>query len=64
MNIQEIINLWSKELEQNHKAFLDQALQVRKWDELLLANGKKVMKLKEQVRKVSIVQHNLKRIIE
>lgn len=40
--LEEQINKWMLELEEQEKAFLQQATQVNAWDRLLLDNGEKV----------------------
>ena len=41
--LEEAINKWTLELEEQEKIFLQQATQVNAWDRLLIDNGEKVM---------------------
>ena len=40
--LEEAINKWTIELEEQEKIFLQQATQVNAWDRLLIDNGEKV----------------------
>ncbi len=40
--LEESINKWTMELEEQEKIFLEQATQVNAWDRLLVENGDKV----------------------
>jgi hypothetical protein len=40
--MEDILNLWTKELEKQTKDFHQQANQVAKWDQQLIENGNKV----------------------
>lgn len=40
--LEDAINKWSLELEEQEKVFINQATQVNAWDKLLIANGEKV----------------------
>ena len=40
--LEESINKWTLELEEQEKIFLQQATQVNAWDRLLIDNGEKV----------------------
>ena len=40
--LEESINKWTLELEEQEKIFLQQATQVNAWDRLLIENGEKV----------------------
>ena len=40
--LEEAINKWTLELEEQEKIFLQQATQVNAWDRLLVDNGEKV----------------------
>jgi hypothetical protein len=50
--LEEGINKWTLELEEQEKVFLNQATQVNAWDRLLMENGEKIVKLHESVEKV------------
>lgn len=40
--LEELVNKWLLELDEQEKIFLNQATQVNAWDRLLLANSEKV----------------------
>jgi hypothetical protein len=40
--LEESINKWTLELEEQEKLFMNQATQVNAWDRLLISNGEKV----------------------
>lgn len=40
--LEESINKWTLELEEQEKLFMNQATQVNAWDRLLIGNGEKV----------------------
>lgn len=40
--LEDTINKWKIELEEQEKVFLNQATQVNAWDTLLITNGEKV----------------------
>ena len=50
--LEEGINKWTLELEEQEKVFLNQATQVNAWDRLLMDNGEKIVKLHKSVEKV------------
>ena len=54
--LEEAINKWTIELEEQEKVFLNQATQVNAWDRLLMDNGEKIVKLHESVEKVKLDQ--------
>lgn len=54
--LEEAINKWTLELEEQEKVFLNQATQVNAWDRLLMSNGEKIVKLHESVEKVKLDQ--------
>ena len=54
--LEEAINKWTLELEEQEKVFLNQATQVNAWDRLLMDNGEKIVKLHESVEKVKLDQ--------
>ena len=54
--LEEAINKWTLELEEQEKHFLNQATQVNAWDRLLMTNGEKIVKLHESVEKVKLDQ--------
>jgi nuclear pore complex protein Nup62 len=54
--LEEAINKWTLELEEQEKVFLNQATQVNAWDRLLMTNGEKIVELHESVEKVKLDQ--------
>ena len=54
--LEETINKWTLELEEQEKIFLNQATQVNAWDRLLVANGDKIINLNESVEQVKLDQ--------
>ncbi|XP_074660003.1 uncharacterized protein LOC141912608 [Tubulanus polymorphus] len=57
--LEEAINKWTLELEEQEKMFLQQATQVNAWDRLLIENGDKITQLNIDVEKV---KHDQKRL--
>ncbi|CAB4054083.1 NUP62 [Lepeophtheirus salmonis] len=57
--LEEAINKWTLELEEQEKVFLNQATQVNAWDRLLISNGENIVTLNEQVEKVKLDQQRL-----
>ena len=57
--LEEAINKWTLELEEQEKLFLNQATQVNAWDRLLVANGDKIISLNEGVEQVKLDQQRL-----
>ena len=43
--LEEAINKWTLELEEQEKVFLNQATQVNAWDRLLMSNGEKIVRI-------------------
>ena len=41
-NVEEIINGWNSELDENVQKFMKQAREIAQWDKLLIENGDKV----------------------
>lgn len=54
--LEEAINKWTLELEEQEKVFLNQATQVNAWDRLLVNNGEKIISLNDSVEKVRLDQ--------
>ncbi len=54
--LEEAINKWTLELEEQEKIFLNQATQVNAWDRLLVSNGDKIITLNEAVEQVKLDQ--------
>ncbi|XP_071955415.1 uncharacterized protein [Antedon mediterranea] len=57
--LEEAINKWTVELEEQEKVFLQQATQVNAWDRLLVENGEKITVLHNDVEKVKTDQQRL-----
>jgi N-acetylmuramoyl-L-alanine amidase CwlA len=54
--LEEAINKWTLDLEEQEKIFLNQATQVNAWDRLLVNNGEKIVSLYDAVEKVKLDQ--------
>nr|CAG4650535.1 EOG090X0EZJ [Sida crystallina] len=50
--LEEMINKWSVDLDEQEKVFLNQASSVASWDRLLVTNGEKIVTLSESVDRV------------
>lgn len=57
--LEETINKWTTELEEQEKHFLDQATQVNAWDRIVMENGEKIVQLNKDVEKVKLDQQKL-----
>jgi len=57
--MEEAINKWTVELEEQEKVFLNQATQVNAWDRMLFENGDKIVSLNDEVEKVKVEQTRL-----
>ncbi|XP_018311765.1 nuclear pore glycoprotein p62 isoform X2 [Mycetomoellerius zeteki] len=57
--LEESINKWTLELEEQEKVFVNQATQVNAWDKLLITNGEKIVTLNQEVERVKIEQQQL-----
>ena len=62
--VEEHINKWTSELEEQAKMFMNQATQVNSWDKLLINNNNKIVQLNEAVEKVKIEQQALEHELE
>ncbi|KAI9341053.1 Nsp1-like C-terminal region-domain-containing protein [Pilaira anomala] len=62
--MEDILNMWTKELEKQTKDFHKQASQVAKWDQQLIENGNKISKLHENVTKVEVTQREIDQNLE
>lgn len=62
--VEDIIGLWNRELEDHASAFVDQALLIAKWDELMLENLKKIIHLQNQVTSVQKQQTQLNGLLD
>lgn len=62
--LEESINKWTLELEEQEKAFVNQATQVNAWDKLLIANGEKITLLNQEVERVKLEQQQLEQELD
>ncbi|XP_050067307.1 nuclear pore glycoprotein p62 [Anopheles maculipalpis] len=62
--LEEFINKWTLELEEQEKLFTNQATQVNAWDNMLLANGEKIVALNKAVMKVKAEQNAMEQELE
>ncbi|KAM4021274.1 nucleoporin-62 C-terminal-like protein [Anomaloglossus baeobatrachus] len=57
--LENLINKWSLELEDQEKHFLHQATQVNAWDRTLISNGERITTLHREMEKVKLDQKRL-----
>ncbi|XP_055900683.1 nuclear pore glycoprotein p62-like isoform X1 [Biomphalaria glabrata] len=57
--LEDTINKWTGELEEQEKYFLEQATQVNAWDRVVMENGEKIVQLNQDVEKVKLDQQKL-----
>ncbi|XP_033221538.1 nuclear pore glycoprotein p62-like [Belonocnema kinseyi] len=57
--LEESINKYTLELEEQEKVFVNQATQVNAWDKLLISNGEKIVTLNQEVERVKLEQQQL-----
>jgi nuclear pore complex protein Nup62 len=62
--LEEQINKWKIELEEQEKVFTNQATQVNAWDNILLKNGEKIVELNKAVEKVKQDQSLMEQELE
>jgi nuclear pore complex protein Nup62 len=62
--LEEQINKWKIELEEQEKIFTNQATQVNAWDNILLKNGEKIVELNKAVEKVKSDQSAMEQELE
>lgn len=62
--LEELINKWTLELEEQEKIFMNQATQVNSWDNMLISNSNKIMSINDAVEKVKIEQQALEQELE
>lgn len=62
--LEENINKWTLELEEQEKLFINQATQVNAWDSILLKNGEKILELNKAVEKVKADQTSMEQELE
>lgn len=63
-SLEEQINKWTLELEEQEKVFTNQATQVNAWDSILLKNGEKIVELNKAVEKVKADQVAMEQELE
>lgn len=63
-SLEEQINKWTLELEEQEKVFTNQATQVNAWDSILLKNGEKIVDLNKAVEKVKADQVAMEQELE
>ncbi|XP_075040715.1 nucleoporin-62 C-terminal-like protein [Mixophyes fleayi] len=59
VQLENLINKWSLELEDQEKHFLQQATQVNAWDRTLIHNGERITSLHREMEKVKLDQKRL-----
>ncbi|KAG2464454.1 nucleoporin 62 like [Polypterus senegalus] len=59
VQLENLINKWSLELEDQERHFLHQATQVNAWDRMLIENGEKITSLHRELEKVKLDQRRL-----
>uniref|UniRef100_A0A1B0GBX5 Nucleoporin NSP1-like C-terminal domain-containing protein n=1 Tax=Glossina morsitans morsitans TaxID=37546 RepID=A0A1B0GBX5_GLOMM len=62
--IEELINKWTLELEEQEKVFTDQATQINAWDKILIGNNQKIFELNDAVQKIKNDQQTLEQELE
>lgn len=62
--LEEYVNKWTLELEEQEKVFLEQASQINAWDQLLISNNQKILELNVAVQKVKAEQETLEQELE
>ncbi|XP_075167375.1 nucleoporin 62 [Haematobia irritans] len=62
--LEEHINKWTLELEEQEKVFTDQATQINAWDKVLISNNQKILDLNDAVQKVKSDQQTLEQELE
>ncbi|KAH8234240.1 hypothetical protein KR038_004461 [Drosophila bunnanda] len=62
--LEEHINKWTLEFEEQEKVFTEQATQINAWDKLLISNNQKIVELNDAVKKVKTDQQLLDQELE
>lgn len=62
--LEEHINKWTLELEEQEKIFTDQATQINAWDKILISNNQKILELNDAVQKIKADQSTLEQELE
>jgi nuclear pore complex protein Nup62 len=63
-SLEEQINKWTLEIEEQEKIFTNQATQVNAWDSILLKNGEKIVELNNAMEKVKADQSAMEQELE
>ncbi|XP_054277538.1 nuclear pore glycoprotein p62 [Macrosteles quadrilineatus] len=59
VQLEETINKWTHELEEQEKIFMSQAVQINSWDNLLNSNSDKIVALNNEVHQMKLQQQQL-----
>ena len=59
IQLEDMINRWSEDLQAQEKSFLEQATQVNAWDRVLYENGEKISQLSIELEKVRLDHQRL-----
>jgi len=59
VQLEETINKWTHELEEQEKLFVSQAVQINNWDNLLNSNSEKIISLNNEVHQMKLQQQQL-----
>eukprot|EP00794_Sanderia_malayensis_P015976 gene15976-17585_t len=62
--LEDIINKWIHELEEQEKVFLNQAKQVNSWDRMLIRNGENITQLNNEIERLKLEQSSLNRELD
>eukprot|EP00118_Oscarella_pearsei_P025978 m.309152 g.309152 ORF g.309152 m.309152 type:complete len:411 (+) comp45640_c0_seq1:12-1244(+) len=62
--LEDQINKWAVELEEQERQFLDQAQKINDWDRLLIGNADKILKLNTEVEEIKANQQRLDNELE
>ncbi|XP_049787053.1 nuclear pore glycoprotein p62 isoform X2 [Schistocerca cancellata] len=57
--LEENINKWTLELEEQEKVFMNQVVQINAWDRMLISNAEKIVNLNSAVEQVKLEQQQL-----
>lgn len=64
MTIQDILDLWSRDLEDHAHSFTEQAIEIKKWDSKMLKNRDKIEALQNRVEEAKAQQSSLTETLE
>lgn len=62
--LEDHINKWTLELEEQEKVFIEQATQINAWDKILIGNNQKILELNDAVQKVKNDQQIIEQELE